>query len=191
MRPYTKRDRGSAATDWNPSQSQNRPPVGGESSRRPPFTAQARPERFHREDHEEGLSAEQKGPPARRRSAGFTLLEVLVALTILAVSLGALIKAGSEHTRNTHYLQERTLAHWTGQNLIARYEAGLLQPRGGSQRGTLRQAGQDWDYRVEIREEVPEGPLELPPVLRVEVSVWLASGSPDDVRARVVGYLLP
>ena len=47
----------------------------------------------------------------RSRNSGFTLLEVLVAMTILAVALAALIKGGSDHSRNTLYLQERTLAH--------------------------------------------------------------------------------
>ena len=125
------------------------------------------------------------------RARGFTLIEVLVALAILAVALAALVKASSEHTRNTHYLQERTLAHWVGQNVFARYEAGLLSPQRGTTSGTVRQADQHWEYRVEIGEERPEAPLELPPVLRIEVTVWPAAGAATDVRARVVGYLLP
>lgn len=127
----------------------------------------------------------------RAKTAGFTLIEVLVALAILGVTLGALVKASSEHTRNTHYLQERTLAHWVGQNLVARYEAGLIAPGRGTETGSVRQAGQDWEYSLEIGEELPEAPLELPPVLRIEVTVWPASGPATDVRARVVGYLLP
>jgi general secretion pathway protein I len=127
---------------------------------------------------------------------GFTLLEVLVALAILAVTLGALIKAATEHTRNTQYLQERTLAHWVGQNVLARYEAGLLvAERGASSEGTVQQAGQEWAYRVAVDESQPESllelALELPPVLRVEVVVWPADGTATDTRARVQGYRLP
>jgi general secretion pathway protein I len=132
----------------------------------------------------------------RVRGRGFTLLEVLVALAILAVTLGALIKAATEHARNTHHLQERTLAHWVGQNVLARYEAGLLAAeRGASAEGTVRQAGQNWAYRVAIDESQPESllelALELPPVLRVEVVVWPADGTAADSRARIQGYLLP
>jgi len=91
----------------------------------------------------------------RAKTAGFTLIEVLVALAILGVTLGALVKASSEHTRNTHYLQERTLAHWVGQNLVARYEAGLIAPGRGTETGSVRQAGQDWEYSLEIGESCP------------------------------------
>ena len=127
----------------------------------------------------------------RSTPLGFTLLEVLVALLILAVGLGALIKAGSEHTRNTYYLQERTLAQWVGQNVLARYEARLLPAVPGTTEGDFEQANQLWRYRVEIREEVLQAPIELPPILRVEVSVWPAAGPATAVRGQVLGFLLP
>jgi general secretion pathway protein I len=132
------------------------------------------------------------GSPGRGRSfCGFTLLEVLVALTVLTISLGALIKAASEHTRNTAYLQDRTLAHWVAQNLMARYEAGLFAVQPGQATGSLRQAERDWAYRVDIRDMLPQGEFEFQPVRRVEIAVWPASEPEEDVRARLVGYLLP
>ena len=36
----------------------------------------------------------------RRRQRGFTLLEVIVALTVLAITLGSIIKATGDYTAN-------------------------------------------------------------------------------------------
>ena len=128
---------------------------------------------------------------ARRTSRGFTLLEVLVALVVLAVALGALIKAGSEHARNTAYLQERTLAGWVADNLLADYEAGLRRIDTGSERIRSRLAGRDWQAQIEITNTVIEAPLELPAVRRIEVRVWPVEGDPEHPLARATGYALP
>ena len=53
---------------------------------------------------------------ARYHLQGFSLLEVLVALAILGISLGAAIKATSSSLGNAGYLQQRTLAHWVAMN---------------------------------------------------------------------------
>lgn len=129
--------------------------------------------------------------PARRPTRGFTLLEVLVALVVLAVAMGALIKAGTEHARNTAYLQERTLAGWVADNLIADYEAGLRRIETGSERVQARLANREWEAQIEITNRVFEAPLELPAVRRIEVRVWPAEGDPDHPLARATGYALP
>ena len=129
--------------------------------------------------------------PARRPTRGFTLLEVLVALVVLAVAMGALIKAGSEHARNTAYLQERTLAGWVADNLIADYEAGLRRIETGSERVQARLANREWEAQIEITNRVFEAPLELPAVRRIEVRVWPAEGDPEHPLARATGYALP
>ena len=51
-------------------------------------------------------------------SQGFTLVEVLIALVILAISLTALVKASSSDIENTTYLQNKALAHLVGQEAV-------------------------------------------------------------------------
>jgi len=122
---------------------------------------------------------------------GFTLIEVLVALLVLAVALGALIKAGSEHARNTAYLQERTLAGWVASNLLADYEAGLRRVDTGSQRVRSRLADREWEARIDITNTEIDAPVRLPAVRRIEVRVWPAEGDPDHPLTRATGYALP
>ncbi|WP_018881434.1 type II secretion system minor pseudopilin GspI [Thioalkalivibrio sp. ALE30] len=128
---------------------------------------------------------------ARAPTRGFTLLEVLIALVVLGVALGALIKAGSEHARNTAYLQERTLAGWVASNLIADYEAGVRRVEPGTERIRSTLADREWEARVEISDTVIDAPLPLPAVRRIEVRVWPLDGDPDQPLAQATGYALP
>ena len=55
----------------------------------------------------------------QRRDAGFTLIEVLIALVVVAVALLALSRAASVQTSNFDALRERTLAGWVAANVLA------------------------------------------------------------------------
>ena len=54
-----------------------------------------------------------------RHSCGFTLLEVMVALVVLATALAAMIKGTAANAANAAYLRDKTLAHWVGMNVVA------------------------------------------------------------------------
>lgn len=127
----------------------------------------------------------------RPRSNGFTLLEVLVAMTILAVALAALIKGGSDHSRNTLYLQERTLAHWAGQNVLAEYESGMRPIAEGNRSGDAIMGPFRYGYRVDITDYVPDAPVPLPAVKRIDVTLWLFERGEQEQRALVSGFMLP
>ncbi|MFZ2289974.1 MAG: type II secretion system minor pseudopilin GspI [Halopseudomonas yangmingensis] len=124
------------------------------------------------------------------RERGFSLLEVLVALTVLTVALGALIKAGSDHARNTQYLRERTLAHWAGQNLLAEYEAGL-RPASAGHSGEVEMGPLRLAFRVEVSNYSPQAVVALPPVRRIDVRVWPAGTDESRQLAQVSGFVLP
>jgi prepilin-type N-terminal cleavage/methylation domain-containing protein len=54
-----------------------------------------------------------------QRSSGFTLVEVLVALVVVALGLAALMVAVQGAARTSGYLRDKTLAQWIALNRIA------------------------------------------------------------------------
>ena len=86
-----------------------------------------------------------------RRAGGFTLIEVLVALTIVAITLGAGIKAAGALTTNTQRLGDVTAAQLCADNqLIGLRLAGLKPPVGDSD-FTCVQLGQTFRGRLIVR----------------------------------------
>lgn len=128
---------------------------------------------------------------SRKSDRGFTLLEVLVALTVLGVALAALVKTGSEHARNTGYLQERTLAHWAGQNVLAEYEAGMRAVADGNHTGEVVMGPYRYGYEANVSDFTATAPFPLPPVKRIDVRVWMAERGEEQQRANVTGFVLP
>lgn len=88
------------------------------------------------------------------RAAGFTLLEVLVALMIVAIALSALIKAGTENTANAAYLREKTFAHWVALNTITEMQVHNAWPAPGKLEGTAVMADREWDWSAAVETTV-------------------------------------
>jgi general secretion pathway protein I len=85
-------------------------------------------------------------PVSTRYDAGFTLLEILVALAVLALSLGALIGATSNQARNTAFLVDRTLAQWVAANAVADHRLEGRWDAPGSRRGRSTLGDREWHW---------------------------------------------
>ena len=85
-----------------------------------------------------------------RNARGFTLLEVLVALAVLALALAAGIKAAGSNIDNSAYLRNRTLAHWVAMNKLTEMQVFNKFPATGTtERGSLLLAGSEWYWTVQ------------------------------------------
>lgn len=140
---------------------------------------------------------------------GFTLLELMVALAVLAVVSIAVLGRGGDAAYQLHGLEERTLARWVAENEIAklRLERRVQAARGGraAARDEAGEAGQDGAklagsralvtygeraWRVVVEADSTAHPL----LQRVEVSVFATgeggattAANPTDVLTAFVG----
>ena len=58
-------------------------------------------------------------------SAGFTLIEVLIALVILAISAFVIVRTSQSSIKNSEHLTANIAAHMVGQNALAKLQTGL------------------------------------------------------------------
>jgi general secretion pathway protein I len=80
----------------------------------------------------------------RKNHSGFTLIEVMVALTIIAISLGALLSTSGTQANSATYLKQKTLAHWVALNELAEIDANDTFPDTGEKKGSTSMANHDW-----------------------------------------------
>jgi general secretion pathway protein I len=85
-------------------------------------------------------------PRRRPHQHGFTLLEILVALTILAIALAAVITMASNQALNTTHLRDKTLAHWVAMNKIAELQLSAEWPAKGKKQGDEEMGLHEWHW---------------------------------------------
>lgn len=76
--------------------------------------------------------------------SGFTLIEVMVALTIIAISLSAVLSTSGAQANNATYLKQKTLAHWVAVNELTQIRISKEFPDVGDKKGSTSMANHDW-----------------------------------------------
>jgi len=77
---------------------------------------------------------------------GFTLVEVLVALMIVAMGLAALMTAVSGTARTSGYLRDKTVAQWMALNRLSEVRLNLNKFGQNTDTGELNFANRTWHY---------------------------------------------
>ena len=106
-----------------------------------------------------------------REAQGFTLLETLIALAILAIGLAAAMRGLGMASGSTAELRDRQLADWVAQNRLAEMRVLRRFPDAGGTEGDAVQGGR----RFHWREDVTATPNPL--FRRVDVRVSATEGN--------------
>jgi len=114
-------------------------------------------------------------------SKGFTLVEVMVALAIVAFSLTAIAASMNQMIDAANSMRERTYASWIAQNKITELRMANAAPEASTSSGEVTYASSDWEWRAVVAETGVEN------FYRIDVSVSHA-GSEYVVRT-VTGFV--
>ncbi|PCJ98229.1 MAG: type II secretion system protein GspI [Alteromonadaceae bacterium] len=119
------------------------------------------------------------------KSAGFTLIEVLVALVLVGVALPAMIIRIQSILDNTAYMEEKTYAYWIAENvmqeMILTQELEKDVTKSRKQTDIIEYADRKWHWKVETEETAQPG------MYRIDVSVGFDE---DSSLAALSGFIL-
>lgn len=93
-------------------------------------------------------------------SKGFTLLEVLIALSIFAITSSALIGSMTKQVSQTRVLKEKIIAHWVAENELNQLRLPEAEdqgntsddrlPRVGTRLSEVRMGDRNWQLRIDV-----------------------------------------
>ncbi len=119
------------------------------------------------------------------RSAGLTLLEVLVALAILAIALSAAIKVTGQSIQTFTWLQDKTLASFAGLNILNEFRAGLRKAESSEENGQTVYLGRRFSWQASITA------TKNPTIQEIHLQIGPSSEENDTLQplAKLTGYL--
>lgn len=118
-----------------------------------------------------------------RGSSGFTLLEVLVALAVVALALAAGLRAADALTDNARRLEDVVAAQWCADNMLTELRLQRQFPGVGDSDFSCEQLGREFRGTLATR------PTPNPNFRRVDASVADAEGRPLVTLSTVLGRL--
>ncbi|XOV80161.1 MAG: type II secretion system minor pseudopilin GspI [Aestuariibacter sp.] len=81
-----------------------------------------------------------------------TLLEVMAAIAIFALTSTSIMKAASDHLRGISVLEELTFATWIANNRLQQAQVENAWPPQNNKRGSEDMAGRTWYWQQRVTE---------------------------------------
>ena len=97
------------------------------------------------------LGAFRRAGSGAAKARGFTLLEVMVALLIVALGLAAAVQLTALAADNARALSRRTEADWVAMNQLGAMQLAGAWPADGSTQGHSSMAGRTWYWSQRVQ----------------------------------------
>ncbi len=117
------------------------------------------------------------------KTAGFTLLEVIVALFILAMAMAAVISTVGNVADQTRILEEKTFAHWIAMNKMSEYRIAENWLRVGTTDGEISMAEREWVWETTVTDTSEED------MRRVDIRVSSAQAEKGAYATLLTGFI--
>ena len=116
-----------------------------------------------------------------RRTTGFTLIEVMVALVIVSLALAGVAASMGQMIDTANTMRDRTFASWIAQNKITEMRIAGVIPEVGESSGDVDYANTSWDWTADVSETGVEN------LMKVDVAVSYAGS--DATVFKVTGFI--
>lgn len=121
-----------------------------------------------------------------KSGAGFTLIEVMVALIIAGLLLPALLMAFANQADGIAYIRDKSVAQWVASNQLVQIRIEVAKTQRvfrGEREGVSTMAGRDWHWWV------ISGATEVEDFYRIEVRVALEDSDRDQPLHTLIGFV--
>jgi general secretion pathway protein I len=118
----------------------------------------------------------------RASERGFTLIEVMVALIIVALGMLGAIQAVSQSAGNSGYMRDRTIAHWVAMNRLTETRLQKNAPAVDKSSDEVEMGGRKWKWTMNVTQ------TQVETMRRIDISVRPAEAPETTRLASITGF---
>jgi type II secretion system protein I len=118
----------------------------------------------------------------RARNRAFTLIEVMVALLVVAIGMLGAITAVSQAASNSGYLRDKTVAHWVAMNKLTEVRLQKNAPSIDKTSDEVEMGGRKWKWTMNVTQ------TQVETMRRIDITVRPEEAPETSRLASITGF---